>query len=57
MQYGLIFLYGNREGVGMAMGYRLDGPDSIPDSERFLSSSQHPKQLWGSPTSYTVGKR
>jgi hypothetical protein len=33
--------------IGIATGYGLGGPGSIPSSERFLSSSQHPDRHWG----------
>jgi hypothetical protein len=31
--------------VGIATGYRLGGPGSIPSRARFFSSPQHPDQL------------
>jgi hypothetical protein len=36
--------------VGIAMGYGLDGPDSIPGMERFFSSPQCPDRIWGPPS-------
>jgi hypothetical protein len=36
--------------VDIAMGYRLDGPSSIPRSARFFSSPQCPDRLWGPPS-------
>jgi hypothetical protein len=33
--------------VGIAMGYGLDGPGSIPGNAKFLSSPERPDRLWG----------
>jgi hypothetical protein len=37
-------------GAGIATGYRLYSPDSIPSSAEFLSSPQRPDRLRGSPS-------
>jgi hypothetical protein len=39
-----------QDGVGIAMGYGLDGPGLIPDRERFFSFPQSSDRPWG-PTS------
>jgi hypothetical protein len=40
---GLLFTSRSWENsVGIAVGYGLDGPDSISSSARFFSSSQYP---------------
>jgi hypothetical protein len=36
--------------VGIATGYRLDDPGSIPDSARFIPYLQRPDRLWGPPS-------
>jgi hypothetical protein len=33
--------------VSIVMGYGLDGPGSIPGSERLFSTPQHPDRFWG----------
>jgi hypothetical protein len=47
----------HRVGVGIVMGYGLDGPGSIPGSTRFVSSPQHPDRLWGPPSLLFNGYR
>jgi hypothetical protein len=39
-----------RLGVGIAMGYRLDGPGSIPGMATVFSFPQRPDRLWGPPS-------
>jgi hypothetical protein len=36
--------------IGIARGYGLDGPGSIPGSARFFSSLQRSDRLWSSPS-------
>jgi hypothetical protein len=43
--------------VGIAPGYGLDGPGSIPGSVRFFSSPQRPDRLWGPPRLLSNGYR
>jgi hypothetical protein len=44
-------------GAGIATGYRLYSPDSVPGSAEFLSSPQRTDRLWGSPSLYSMGTR
>jgi hypothetical protein len=45
-----------RHGVGIAMGYGLDGRGSIPGrSKRFFSFPQCPDRLWGQPSLLSNG--
>jgi hypothetical protein len=42
--------------VGIAIGYGLDGPGSIPDrGKRFFFSTQHPDRLWCPPSLLSNG--
>jgi hypothetical protein len=44
--------------VGIATGYGLDGPGSIPRSGRYFISPQRPERLWGLPNlQYNVYRR
>jgi hypothetical protein len=43
--------------VGIAMGYGLDGPDSIPGNAKMFSSSQRPDRLQGPPSLLSNGHR
>jgi hypothetical protein len=60
-QYGshakLFFCFPFDSDVGIAMGYRLDDPGSIPNSARFFFSPQRPDQLWGPPSLLSNGYR
>jgi hypothetical protein len=42
------------QGVGIAMGYRLDDLGLIPIGARFFSSPQHPDSLWGPPNLLSI---
>jgi hypothetical protein len=52
------YVYFNKDGsIGIATGYELDGPGSIPGNARFLSSPQCPDRLWGPPSLLFKGFR
>jgi hypothetical protein len=53
------FNTGSRDNsVGIAMGYRMDGRGSIPDTGKTLfSSPQRPDRLWGPPSLLSNGYR
>jgi hypothetical protein len=43
--------------VGIATGYKLDGPGSNAVGSRFVSSPQCPDRLWGPPSLLSNGHR
>jgi hypothetical protein len=43
--------------VGIATGYRLDGPGWITGIARFFFSPHHPDSLWGQPSPLSNGHR
>jgi hypothetical protein len=53
------FLYANAAdgSVGIAMGYGLEGPGSIPESARFFSSPKRPYRILGPPSLVFNGYR
>jgi hypothetical protein len=52
-----VFGEGHNITVDVTAGYGLDGPASVPDSARFLSSPQCPDRFWGPPSLLSNGYR